>query len=156
VTTQVDYRTAAFARLEAEQQALNAALAGVPEERMGEPLLSEWTLADVVTHIATWYELTARDCDRTRRGRTPALASFTHDEIDAWNAAMMFGRRHFAPAQALAELGESWEAFSSALAALPDAVFAEGALGRTLVETLVEHTRDHAAAIRAWRQEQGI
>lgn len=156
MTTQVDYRTDAFARLEAEQQALLAVLAGIPEGRMGEQLLGDWTLADLVTHIATWYELTARDGGRAVRGRTPALASFNHDEIDNWNAAMMFGRHHFPPAQALTELDESWEAFRAAFAALPDAVFAEGSLGRTLAETLVEHTRDHAAAIRAWRQEQRI
>ncbi|HEY7294289.1 MAG TPA: maleylpyruvate isomerase N-terminal domain-containing protein [Dehalococcoidia bacterium] len=156
MTTQVDYRTDLFARLEAKQQALNAVLRGVPAERMGEPLLGDWSLRDIVTHVTTWYELAARDGERALRGRMPALASFKHEEIDAWNAAMIFGRRHFSPAQALAELDESWEAFCAAFAAAPDAVFAEGALGRTLIETLVEHTRDHAAAIRAWRQAQGI
>lgn len=156
MTTQVDYRTEAFARLEAEQQGLQAALVGVPQERMGEPLLGDWTLADSVTHIATWYELTARDSERAVRGRMPSLASFKHDEIDAWNAAMIFGRRHFPASQALAELDESWERFGAAFATLPDAAFAEGAFGRTLSETLIEHTRDHAAAIRAWRQERGI
>ncbi len=156
MTTQVDYRTEAFARLAAEQQELQAALAGVPPERMGEPLLGDWTLTDVVTHIATWYELTARDGERAVHGRTPALASFRHEEIDAWNAALIFGRRHFPASQALAELDESWERFGAAFAILPDAVFVDGALGRTLCETLIEHTRDHAAAIRAWRQERGI
>lgn len=82
MTTQIDYRTDLFARLAAEQQALQAALADVPAERMGEPLLGGWTLGDVVTHITTWYELAARDGERAVHGRVPALASFKHEEID--------------------------------------------------------------------------
>jgi len=156
MTTQTDFRGELIARLEAEQAALQAVLAGIPEERMGETVLGTACKGDVITHITTWYELAARDGGRAVRGRTPSLASFQHEQIDAWNAAMMFGRHAFPPAQVLAELDESWLGFRAALDAVPDAVFAEGALGRQLCETLVEHTRDHTAAIGAWRQARAV
>jgi len=76
VTTQTNNRTDLITRLEAEQTALQAVLRDLPEERMGETLLGVWSLGDVLTHIATWYELATRDSERAIHGRTPALATF--------------------------------------------------------------------------------
>lgn len=155
MTTTTNTRAETLATLTAGQAELRAAIAGLPEERMTVPVAGEWSAANILAHIAAWNDLAARDLGRATQGRVPMLADFRMEELDDWNAALMRGRRLFPPAQALAELEDAWRELRSALEQLPEGMFAENALVQGVCQIGIDHTIEHAAELRQWRQAQG-
>jgi len=146
-----------LSQLEAARQELVAALQGLPEEKMTTPMLGEWSVRDVLAHIAAWDEVAAQDLRRLAKGRVPTVAAIRgQEDVDRWNGFFVAARRPFPLSQVLAELEENRAYLRQVLAELPEALFGEGQPGRTFCEIPARHDREHAEQIRRWRQEQGL
>ncbi len=146
-----------LSQLEEARSELMAALQGLPEDKMTAPMLGEWSVKDILIHIAAWDEVAVQDLRRVARGRVPTVAAIRgQEDIDRWNGFLVAARRPFPMAQVLAELEENRASLRQVLAQLPDALFGEGQLGRTFCEIPARHEREHAQQIRSWRQEQGL
>lgn len=69
----------------AREELLSAMATISPHERETEPVSGEWTLKDIVVHIAAWERLGAEGLRHMGGGRTPHVEHVA--DIDAWNQA---------------------------------------------------------------------
>lgn len=147
------------AALEASREEIGALAALVPEaERASREVTDEWTVRDVVGHLADW-ELFLLECLEAKR----MLDMGYGGDVDKWNAAHAAARREQAWAQV-------WEDYRQARQQTVDAVqgMAQQALEALvnnpwgndtatyrIVEWWLEHEREHAAGLRSPLLDQG-
>ncbi len=69
-----DEITVALERIEASWRELTEALAGIPEERLTEPgVAGEWSVKDLMGHIAFWDEQALLAAERHLAGQPPVV-----------------------------------------------------------------------------------
>jgi hypothetical protein len=74
--------------LESEWEALQAAIADLTEEQMtGAPVAGEWTLKDLLAHIAVWEARLVTALYKAERGVTPDLVE-SGPQVDQLNAQL--------------------------------------------------------------------
>jgi hypothetical protein len=149
-----------LASVEAARAELLAAIEGLSEEQMTKvPVAGDWTLKEILAHIAGW---TVWDLAAVRgilAGDTPDFAPIA--DVDAFNAALVAERCSWPLERILLEMEEALEATLELLAGLPEnEIFDEGRFRgpywRSLAEWLQvawEHEQEHTEQIRAWREE---
>ena len=81
----------------ARDELLTAAALVLPEERESRPVCGEWTLKDVLGHVADWEWLGVEGLRQMAAGRAPQVEHV--EDLDAWNRAHVEARRD-----------QSWEA----------------------------------------------
>lgn len=146
--------------LEAASHELRASIQGLTDEQMTRlGAVGEWSVKDVLSHATSWKELALPDLVRLARGDIPALASIGDLEsanYDAPNSIIMALRRNLPLDQVLRELDTVHADFVEAARRLPTSAIVEGQFGRGLLQITVEHDREHARDILAWRKNEGI
>jgi len=143
--------------LERARNDLLASYQGLSDEHMIRPgAVGEWSVKDVLSHVASWEEVALPDLARLARGDTPTLASIDlySTSFDGFNALIMSLRRALPLDQVLRELDIVRADFMTAVSRLPDPVLAEGQFGRMLVQITAEHDRQHADDLRQWRKKE--
>lgn len=136
---------------------LRASYEGLSDEQMTRAAaVGEWSVKDVLSHVASWEEFALPDLARLARGDTPILAGIDlySANYDPINSIIMSLRRGLPLAQVLRELDIVHADFMTAVGRLPDSVLVEGQFGRMLVQVTAEHDKEHAEDIRQWRKEQ--
>lgn len=145
--------------LDEARNELRESLQGLSDEQMTRPgAVGEWSVKDVLSHVASWEELTLPDLARLARGDAAVLASIDlyATNYDSFNAMIMSLRRHLPLGQVVRELDIARADFLAAVARLPDSVLVEGQFGRLLVKITAEHDEEHAQHIREWRKKEGL
>jgi hypothetical protein len=138
-------------------QELLASLDRLSDEQMTIVWFGQWCVRDILAHVAGWHREMAAAFDRIARGERPVPEGVDYNEPDAWNARFAAARRDTGPAAMLEELKASKEAFAAAARQVPEERFEEGrAAYRILRGSGIDHYREHAPAIREWRQREGI
>lgn len=120
--------------------------AGIPEERMVEPgVVGEWSVKDVLAHVAYW------DNDRLERIDRFVNGLPEPDETDwqAVNERVYAERRDWPLADVRRDLLDTHERLLTALCHAPG-------YDHALLQEDWEHYDEHAAEIRAWRARVGI
>lgn len=143
--------------LERARNDLLASYQGLSDEQMTRAgAVGEWSVKDVLTHVASWEEVALPDLARLARRDTPILASIDlySANFDGFNALIMSLRRALPLDQVLRELDIVRADFMAAVSRLPDPVLAEGQFGRMLVQITAVHDREHAEDIRQWRKKE--
>ena len=146
-------------QMEKARSELRASYQGLPDEQMTRlGAVGEWSVKDVLSHVASWDEVLLPDLGCLARGETPALASVDLEtaNFDAANAAIMSQRRNLPLAQVLRELDTDRADVTAAVGRLPDSALAEGQFGRLLIQITAAHDREHAAGIFEWRRKEGL
>lgn len=143
---------AALARLDASWATLVSTLAGIPEDRLDEPgVCGDWSISDLLGHIAFWdrYSL-----DRGRDSlENRAFESVPWEEMNDRDIAARSGRTS---AENRADMESAHREMLAFVAAAPqDPGILVPMLKRMGMDT-DEHYDEHAAEIRAWREQQGI
>jgi hypothetical protein len=145
-----------LAELEASRERLVAAAEGLSEDQMTKPVVGEWSVKDLLAHVACWEEVLLPDIRRLARGDAPALAAFDIKKVDEWNEKLMSLRRHFSLDQARRELELRRRQLLDAIAELPDSALVEGQFARNLLKVCVIHDGEHMQDIRDWRKREGL
>ena len=157
------------ALIEANEQAraeLLDALDALPADRRVEGWFGPeaWSAKDILAHIARWQAGWAVALGQIAGGERPAIPEFEPNRDDPEAADNAFNAESVARAsdmtweQVLARLREAREQHHEAirgLAVLEPDRYAEGRTPYRLADA-AEHDREHAAAILAWRGEQGV
>jgi hypothetical protein len=146
-------------QMEKARSELRASYQGLPDEQMTRlGAVGEWSVKDVLSHVASWDEVLLPDLVRLARGETPALASVDLESasFDAANAAIMSQRRDLPLAQVLRELDTDRADVMGAVGRVHDSALAEGQFGRLLIQITAAHDREHAAGIFEWRRKEGL
>jgi len=149
-------REEVLARVEGARQAFLAAVDGLTEAQMTKPAVGEWSVKDLLCHIASYEEIALPDIQRVGRGDAPALATFDLKRVDEFNAMIMFLRRHFSLEQAWRELDISRRSLLEAIGRLPDSALAEGQFARGMLQICAYHDTEHTEDIQAWRKREGL
>lgn len=106
----------------------------------------EWSIKDVVGHVAAWdlalaRALTARDPGQELSDR----------QIDAFNRQQSTRRAKRTVAEVLTELEEARRTLRDALQSAPDEAFTRGTDWRLRIDTWsVFHHQEHAAEVKVW------
>jgi hypothetical protein len=139
-----------------ELRASHEGLSGEQMTRLGA--VGEWSVKDVLSHVASWDEAMLADQARIARGDTPALASIDLESasFDAANAAIMSQRRNVPLGEVLRGLEADRANVVAAVSRLPGSALAEGQFGRILLQITAAHDREHAASISEWRRKEGL
>ncbi|MDO8612772.1 MAG: ClbS/DfsB family four-helix bundle protein [Dehalococcoidia bacterium] len=130
---------------------------GLSEEQMTRVWYGNWSVPDILAHIAGWHREEIAMLERIARGERPVPESADYTDDDAWNARFVAKWRAASAGEVLAELKASKEAYVAAAGRLPEERFKEGRTAHRLVQQgCTEHYREHAGEIREWRQREGI
>ena len=143
---------AVFERIDGSWRGLQAAIEGVPEERMTEPgVCGEWSVKDLLGHVAVWDAFAVARCRRFLAGEAPGSVDW--QGINEREAAARGDR---SVAEQRAEMERTHAAMVEFVRALsPAQLRTKGVRPRIRVDTY-EHYDEHAADVRAWRKRIGV
>jgi hypothetical protein len=145
-------------RVRAGRADLNQAISGLTEEQLTQEIVAgEWTVKDVLAHLAAWQGEAQRAAERLVRGEGhPYLVE---EDIDEWNARRVEERRRLPLVDVMQEFNDAHDALLASLERCPDD---GGAAGPDWWEPtgplwwLTEHDSEHVAAIQAFRERIGV
>jgi hypothetical protein len=151
----VDDRAALIADLDAARATFHEALASVDLELATVPgVMEDWSVRDIVHHLARWCGHGAEAVTLAAEGRGDAFA-YSTDDTDRMNEAFLAAGRRVSPPDALAMEEAAFSDFRSRIEGLADDLLAlRLGNGDTVEEVIVydgaEHYAEHTEHLRAW------
>lgn len=144
-------------QVDAEFQHLLSAIEGLSEEAMTRVWYGQWCLRDILAHIAGWHREMAEGLRRLARGERPAPEGVDYSDPHPWNARFAAAQQNTPPKAMVEELKASQREFLEAARQVSEDRFQEGRVGyRIMHASAIDHYREHAPAIRAWREKEGL
>jgi hypothetical protein len=143
-----------FEMTEAWSQVL-ASIAGLSEEQMNRPAIGGWSVKDHLSHMTVWHEMRFHEVSRIARGGQPAYQPFADEQLEVLNTLTVAFGRHLPVSQVLADLEFARSLVAEAIAGCPEEALDEKRYGEVGC-TGTSHDVSHAAAIRAWREREGL
>ena len=146
---------ARLADLDSARDAFHDALATVDAELATVPgVMDDWSVRDIVFHLAVWCEHAAEALALAAAGRGEEFAYSTGD-TDAMNARFLTEGRTVSPAGALRREEAAFAAFREAIATLDPALLTlrlgnGDTVGEVVVYDGPEHYAEHTEHLRAW------
>jgi hypothetical protein len=133
------------------------AVNGLSEEQMTRVWYGDWSVRDILAHVAGWHREEIAMLERMARGERPVPESADYTDDDAWNARFAAKWRAASAGEVLADLNASKEAYVAAASRLPGERFGEGRTAHRLVqEGCINHYQEHGNEIKEWRKREGI
>jgi len=123
---------------------------------MSQPGPDGWSIKDHLTHVTFWDEIRYWEIGRVSRGGGPGFAAMDADQTDALNGLIATLRRGLSVGQVMADLEFARSRVLEAIAAAPERALDEEHYGDPAVDGSIAHDAEHAAAIMAWREREGI
>ena len=153
-------RAALLADLDAAHATFHDALGNVDLELATVPgVMEDWSVRDIVHHLARWCEHGSEALSLAIGGRGEAFA-YSTDETDGMNERFLAEGRTVPPREALEHEEAAFEALRARVAGLDEALL-EVRLGNgdTVREVIVydgpEHYAEHTEHLRAWFGREG-
>ena len=154
--SRADWKRTAAGKMDASRRATLAFLARLPRDEIVRPrTFDQWSVKDVLAHLAGWEEEAARRLDLIARGRGDRVHWF-HDmaEADRFNARVVAGGRRRTPPALLRDLGRARRRLLQALGRVPAEALRDRSHQYTVVEWLPElawtHEQGHLRDFKAW------
>ena len=114
------------------------------------PFVGEWSLKDIVGHVASWEAEVLTGVRELCEGKRPALLQFDQSQIDRWNRDHVERKRDLTFSSVLEQLRGGRARLLDELAGVSDEdLVAEGSVFGRLVHSVVDHDREHWHAIAA-------
>lgn len=141
--------------LDAARASFHEALAEVDAALVTVPgVVGDWSVRDLVVHVAAWCEHGAGAIDLAVAGRGAEFA-YSRDETDAMNERILAEGRALSPAAALAREEAAFSAFRERVAGAAAGLRAQRLGNGDTVEAVIrydgpEHYAEHTAHLRAW------
>ena len=148
-------RSSLLRDLDASRDAFLEILSEVDLELATVPgVMEDWSVRDVVYHLAVWCEHGSEALDLASHGRAASF-SYSTGDTDAMNERFLADGRSVSPTDALAREDAAFEGFRARIAGIDEALIGlELGNGDTVEEVVVydgaEHYGGHAAHLRAW------
>ena len=137
-------------RIDAGWRRFHEAIAGIPDERMGEPgVTGDWSLQNLFGHIAFWEDIAVQKIPHALAGQPSS-----DGDVQALNAADHAARR----GRSLPEERAAMEQAHAALVAQLETIAGAdaGALDAAVRDDTYLHYDEHRAEIAAWRRRHGL
>ena len=129
------------------------------EREMLEPgVVDQWSIKDLLGHMAFWAEKSARDLALVTEGRAGEIETPGSDEtLNEWNKRESERRSNLSIAELRDEWWSSFEAAAAAFRAVPAEKLDIDVKGWTVAHRFAEdtyrHYNEHADQIRAWKRQ---
>lgn len=146
---------ALVAALDEARAAFLEALAEVDAELVTAPgVVGDWSVRDLVVHVAFWAEHASGAVDLALAGRGDDFA-YSTDETDAMNARLLRGAGGVSPSDALAREAAAFAGLRRRVAELDPAVLGLRLGNGDIVEEVIrydgpDHYAEHTDHLRAW------
>lgn len=141
-------------RVRAGRASLNDAISDLTEEQMSQDLVTaEWTVKDVLAHLAAWQGETRLSVLRAEAGEQ--VGPIISGSVDEWNAARVSERRRLPLVDVMQEFNSVYDELMAALARWPEDTIPLGPAGwdeTARLWWLTEHDREHVEMIEAYRR----
>jgi hypothetical protein len=112
--------------------------------------VGEWSVKDVVCHVAIWEREVVKALEQIRAGKHPEILDFDESRLDEWNAATLAACRDWTLAQALEDLDRTRKELLAAVEGFSDEeAFRPGSVVAYLLEATSGHDREHWHEIAA-------
>jgi hypothetical protein len=144
-----------LAALDAARDGFQEALADVDEDLVTVPgVMDEWSVRDIVVHVAFWAEHAANAIELTAAGNGSAF-DYSPDQTDAMNERLLAEARSISPADALAREEAAFASLRERVAGLDPALLPHRLGNGDTVEEVIrydgpDHYAEHTAHLRAW------
>ena len=132
------------------------AVAGLSEEQMSGPAVDGWSVKDHLNHLTACDEFRFYEIGRVSRGGQAAFRDMDNEQTDALNGLIVTLRRGLPASQVIADLEFARALVLDAIAGAPEHALSGEAYGDFPVDGSIAHDIEHAAAIAAWREREGI
>jgi len=146
-------------QLDSEWQALRALVDSLTDDELQEPgVVEEWSVKDLLGHMAFWASKAAGDLKLLVAGRPDEIPTPGSEQATAeWNARESAARRDRTLSHVRDELERSFADAAAALKETQDSSLDTEVKGWTMrvrfIEDTYNHYKEHAAQIRAWQRE---
>lgn len=144
-------------RMRSTRVALNEAISGLSEEQIGQDLVtSEWTVKDILAHLAAWQNETLISVQRAERGET--IGPMIAESVDEWNQRRVAERRRLPVMDVLQEFNAVHDDLLAALERWPEDGVPLGPAGwdeTARLWWLTEHDGEHLDMIQGYRKRIG-
>jgi len=155
-------RRCLLAGMTAERAGLMWQLIGLDEKKLtNEPIVKDWTVKDVLAHIAAWDRWEDKTMQCMLAGDVPDLSAA--QDVDAFNATIVAEWRDRTLNEVLAELQAARADWVSWLSSLPEKElfqrrFVQGGDWSFpgCLEVQRRHDAEHAAQIATWREAEKL
>lgn len=122
-------------------------------------VLDDWSVRDLVVHVAAWSEHVSAALDLVASGRGDEFA-YSSDETDAMNERILADGRSISPADALAREDAAFSSLRERVASLDPALLSHRLGNGDTVEAVIrydgpDHYAEHTAHLRAWFGDDG-
>ncbi len=140
-----------------EYKAFHDALHGLNEDQMSERWLGEWSIREVIAHIAGWQREMTPALDRLARGDRPIPEGADYGDVNHWNAKFAAGASDKSVADLLLDLDACHERFMLAADTVPESRYREGSAAYRIVDQCTgHHYNEHTQQVLAWRTKRGV
>jgi hypothetical protein len=137
--------------------ALLASVQGLDERAMTKVFFGEWSVKDILAHIAGWQHEMTRSMERMARGEKPTPEGVSYSDGDAWNAKFALAMKPQSAPTVVADLQQSFANYVRAAEAIPADRYGEGkTINRLLVTSGSGHYEEHLPAIKEYRASLGV
>jgi len=149
-TTFADERRRLLHELDVERKQLIRNIETCRIRDIERPFIGEWSLKDIVGHIASWEAEVVTAFREIRDGKRPALLEFNMAQLDQWNQDHVERKRNLDFWSLMEQLRGGRQRLLEELAAVSDEdLGAEGSLQARLVRSTRDHDRGHWHEIAA-------
>jgi hypothetical protein len=150
IRTRADERRRLLAQLELERNQFIRNVETCRIRDIERPFIGEWSVKDIVGHIASWEAEVVTTLRDLRAGRRPELYDFNRSRLDAWNKEHVERKRSIDFFSVLDQLRAGRQRLLEELAHFSDEdLVDEGSRVQKLVRALIDHDREHWHAIAA-------
>ncbi len=115
------------------------------------PMIDEWSLKDIIGHVATWEAEIISALRDVQEGRRPAILDFDESTTDAWNQDHAERKRSLTFWSVLEQLKAGRERLLAIAEGFDDAAIGEeGRVPNQLLRVAINHDREHWRIIAAY------
>lgn len=147
-------RSGLLKRLDKAWAAFKESYAGLSDSQLTEAgAMGDWSVKDILAHVTTWEGEAIKYLPLIIKGDRPPRYSTMYGGIDAFNAQMAEQKRDLPLSEVLRQLDEIHRRLIDYVQGVPEEHFTrETRFRRRLRFDTYRHYREHAEAIREWRE----
>ncbi len=115
------------------------------------PMIDEWSLKDIIGHVASWEAEVVSALRDVQEGRRPAILDFEEERTDAWNQDHVERKRSLTFWSVLEQLKAGRDRLLAIVGEFDDAAIGEeGRVPNQLLQVVANHDREHWHVIAAY------
>ena len=147
---QADERRRLLHELEVERNQLMRNVETCRIRDIDHPFIDQWSLKDIVGHVASWEAEVVTALREVREGRRPALLDFEEATLDHWNQDHVERKRDLNFWSVLEQLRGGRQRLLEEVARFTeDELTGDSSMAEVLIRSTIDHDREHWHEIAA-------